>query len=398
MNALRLCAAALLAFVAGAAPVDEPTVSVKVRAGNIVEVATTTEDGKPCVGHALKLIDADKKLVAEGHSNSEGRWEWFLPTRGVYKVLVGPTELPVRVDIRDSVATTDKLPCCMTNAWDKPATTTGDYRFLWLPVGLAVCLLGSSGLVYAVRRAGSLNNGQVAFVAVLLAVGVGSLAWAGVKYLKPAAPPTPTAPNLADQVREYLSSREIRPLSGKLDSLLQETGANRDKFYRRSQDHPLLDEAAPDFTLNDSQGNPWSLQKRLPKGPVVVIFYYGYYCNHCVSQLFDVNRDIAYFRELGAEVIAISADPAATTLARFKEFGAFDYPVLSDPGNAVAERFGAFTPPEKGAKEGTLVHATFVIDREGKMQWAYRGEEPFSGNRALLFKLAELEERLPAGK
>ena len=73
---------------------------------------------------------------------------------------------------------------------------------------------------------------------------------------------------------------------------------------------------APDFTLNEVDGKEWSLAKELKDGPLVLIFYYGYHCNHCVSQLFAVDKDIEKFRELGVKVVAVSADPVETTRER----------------------------------------------------------------------------------
>jgi len=423
VNALRLptaaVAVALLALVAGAAPADEPTVSVNVRADNIVEVRVVAEDGAPGAGFRLKLVDADGKVLADGHSNDQGRWEWFLPERGVYRVLCGPQQFPVRVDVRETVAPTGKLACCLTNPWDRPAATTTDWRVLWLPIGLAIAMLTSGGLVFVVSRvrgkaappapatseeppSRGLAHGHVAFLSLLLAAGLGLAAWTGLRAWKPAASVAPTSPdaprNLAEDVRDYLRARKIQPLSGKLDMLLRETRANKDRVYVRTQANALLTEPAPDFTLKATDDKSWNLQAQLKKGPVVLIFYYGYNCNHCVSQLFDVNQDVAYFRELGAEVVAISADPVETTRDRYREFGAFGFPVLSDPGNEVARKYAVFTPPPEGKKVGSLMHGTFVIDREGIVQWAYEGDEPFTGNRTLLYKLAELEDRLPDAK
>ena len=50
---------------------------------------------------------------------------------------------------------------------------------------------------------------------------------------------------------------------------------------------------------------------------MVLVFYYGYHCNHCVGQLFALHDDISKFRELGAEVVAVSADPPEWTRERW---------------------------------------------------------------------------------
>ncbi len=126
----------------------------------------------------------------------------------------------------------------------------------------------------------------------------------------------------------------------------------------------------------------------------MLIFYYGYRCNHCVSQLFDVQEDLALFRDLGCEVIAISADPPDLTSLRFKQFGEFTYLVLSDKDNQVAQAYGVFKPAA-GTEKATQLHGTFVIGRDGIVHWAQLGNEPFTGNRTLLYEVARLEGRLP---
>lgn len=194
--------------------------------------------------------------------------------------------------------------------------------------------------------------------------------------------------NLAEEAREDLERRNFRPLSGPLEALLS------DPAYQPipTQVHPLLGQPAPDFTLLDTADKPWSLAEKLRAGPVVLIFYYGYYCNHCVSQLFGVHKDGDKFREVGATVVAVSADPAQLTRARFQKYGAFAFPVLSDPGNSVAAKYGTYTPSTKAGEEGDLVHGTFVIDRRGRVIWANRGDGPFTENRTLLVEVRRSEQ------
>jgi peroxiredoxin len=123
-----------------------------------------------------------------------------------------------------------------------------------------------------------------------------------------------------------------------------------------------------------------------------LVFYYGYYCNHCVSQLFALNKDVAKFNELGATVLAVSADPSEQTRKRFKEYGAFGFPVLSDPSNAAARKYGAYIPSTKPGEDGDLLHGTFVIDRAGRVTWANRGDVPFTENHTLLIELYRSEK------
>ncbi|MEZ6143542.1 MAG: redoxin domain-containing protein [Zavarzinella sp.] len=205
--------------------------------------------------------------------------------------------------------------------------------------------------------------------------------------------PAPVQPNIAQEALADLEQRKFKPLSEPLTAILA------DPAYQSipTQTHPLLGQQAPDFTLSDTNDKPIRLSDTLKQGPVVLVFYYGYYCNHCVSQLFALNKDFEKFRELGVTVLAVSADPTEETRERFKQYGAFSFPVLSDPSNLVAAQYGTFTPSKKAGEEGQLMHGTFVIDRKGHIVWANRGDSPFTENRTLLVEISRLErpELLP---
>ena len=231
------------------------------------------------------------------------------------------------------------------------------------------------------RRGFGLSWGQIAFMIVLVTVGLGYLGWT---FFRPA--PTIVVPerDVAQEANDYLQTRNVRPLFGPLEKHL----ANPEKFLVKTQAHPLLEQAAPPFELQDHEGHTWRLKEAQARGPVVLVFYYGYYCNHCVSQLFALNGDVDKFRELQAEIVAISADPPETTRDRFRRYGTFDFPVLSDPGNKVAQAYGVFQPAT-GQKPESLQHGTFLIGKDGRVLWANRGDEPFTNNRTLLYLLAQ---------
>lgn len=163
----------------------------------------------------------------------------------------------------------------------------------------------------------------------------------------------------------------------------------------KTQAHPLLEHAAPDFTLADHRGERWSLRRQLRRGPVVLVLYLGYSCSACVHDLFELNADIDHFHLLGAEVVAISGDSPALTRQRFAEYGAFGFPVLSDPGHQVARCYGTYRP-EKESEPELLLHGTFVVGRDGRVFWANSGDTPFRDNRALLYEVARLENKLPS--
>ncbi len=189
---------------------------------------------------------------------------------------------------------------------------------------------------------------------------------------------------------EYTPGDQAASRSGSLQEIL----AHPDVIP--TQDHPLLGRQAPDFELADPEGKIRNLRELRDGRPVVLIFYYGYHCVSCVRQLFAVNRDLPLFREVDAQVVAVSADPPELTRRRFQQYGRFGFPVLSDPGHRAAQAYGVFTKARDGKTEDFLRHGTFLIDRGGRVRWVNVGDAPLRRNPALLYQLASLEGRLPA--
>jgi thioredoxin-dependent peroxiredoxin len=157
------------------------------------------------------------------------------------------------------------------------------------------------------------------------------------------------------------------------------------------QPNPLVGTTAPDFELSDTEGHRVALRNLRRTGPVIVVFYYGYYCSHCVAQLFALEEDLPKFAEHGVHIVALSADPPETTAARFRQYGHFHFPVLSDRDNKVAEQYGVYTPAVDDRDED-LKHGTFVVDTSGRIVWSNTGSQPFVDN-GLLLKLAQASAR-----
>jgi len=190
--------------------------------------------------------------------------------------------------------------------------------------------------------------------------------------------------HVANDAEAYLAVAKPQDLATPLKNILADT----DFKAFPSEPHPLWGEFAPEFRLPNERRESIELQHLVQRGPVVLVFYYGYGCSHCVAQLFGLQKDLAHFRELGAEVIAVSADSPEHTSAKFSEYGRFDFPVVSDPDNRIAEQYGCFTRATPGQDEDRL-HGTFLIDRSGRIIFANRGYQPFLDNKSLLFWLAD---------
>src|SRR5215216_6145178 len=98
---------------------------------------------------------------------------------------------------------------------------------------------------------------------------------------------------------------------------------------------------APDFTLLDQQGKPFTLSKSLKQRKVwhLIYFYPKADTPGCTTQACSL-RDVA--GQIGdTAVVGISKDqPAAQK--KFDEKYSLGFPLLSDPDNETAKAYGAW--------------------------------------------------------
>jgi len=121
---------------------------------------------------------------------------------------------------------------------------------------------------------------------------------------------------------------------------------------------------APDFTLTGTGGASHSLSDHAGH-PVVVIFYPGDDTPVCTKQLNSYNDDLSEFEQVGAQVLAISAQDVASK-DRFSDKHGFKFPLLADPDKAVAGLYGTLGPM------GFPRRSVFVIDSGGVIRYAHR--------------------------
>jgi peroxiredoxin Q/BCP len=128
-------------------------------------------------------------------------------------------------------------------------------------------------------------------------------------------------------------------------------------------------DAAPDFTLQDSEGNEVSLSGFRGRS-VVVYFYPAAATPGCTKEACDFRDNIGSLQGAGYDVVGISPDPLPK-LAKFAEKESLNFPLLSDPDHAVAEAYGAWGEKKNYGKvyEG-LIRSTLVVDPEGKVALA----------------------------
>ncbi len=122
---------------------------------------------------------------------------------------------------------------------------------------------------------------------------------------------------------------------------------------------------APDFTLPGTGGRDYSLSDYAGQ-PVVIVFYPGDDTPICTKQLNAYNDGLDRFRDLGAQVLAISAQDVASHERFSSKHGGFDFPLLADTDKKVAAAYGILGPI------GFPRRSVFIIDAEGIIRYAHR--------------------------
>ena len=121
---------------------------------------------------------------------------------------------------------------------------------------------------------------------------------------------------------------------------------------------------APDFTLNDQNGNPVSLSDFLGK-KVVVYFYPKDNTPGCTRQACAFAGAYEAFKQKDIVVIGISKDSVASHV-KFAEKYSLPFILLSDPDRTAIESFGAWAEKKLYGKVSMgVVRCTFLIDEQG---------------------------------
>lgn len=152
-----------------------------------------------------------------------------------------------------------------------------------------------------------------------------------------------------------------------------------------------LGDDAIDFTLKNALGNDVNLKDYLAKGPVVLIWYRGGWCPYCNITLHELQEQMPNFKALNATVLALSPEVPDKSITTAEKHD-LEFEVLSDVGNKVGKEYGVVYSltnevadiyqsnfdlhTYNGDESDELpLAATYVIDQDGKIQYAFLDED-----------------------
>lgn len=123
---------------------------------------------------------------------------------------------------------------------------------------------------------------------------------------------------------------------------------------------------APDFTLEDIDGNTVCLDSLLTKGPVFMSFW-ALWCKMCIKELDALKPYFDEFDSLGVNLLAISQDKARA-VPKVKPFALshkWKYVVVLDPDNIMRDLYHVQAMP-----------TSFIINQDKKIVFTHMGYKP----------------------
>ncbi len=146
-------------------------------------------------------------------------------------------------------------------------------------------------------------------------------------------------------------------------------------------------EDAPMFSAVDADNSIFSLEGALNEGPVVLIFYRGFWCPVCNEHLGQIQDSLQMIEERGVKVIAVSPEKPEYLDEMADKSGA-EFTLLYDEGYKISNAFDVTFKPKTmqlftynnflGAKlkethsddsQRLPIPATYLIGQDGRIAW-----------------------------
>lgn len=132
---------------------------------------------------------------------------------------------------------------------------------------------------------------------------------------------------------------------------------------------------APDFTLNDKNGNEVKLSDYLGK-KVVLYFYPRDNTPGCTKQACAFGASYGQFKAKNVEVIGISKDSVASH-AKFADKYELSFVLLSDPERKAIEAYDVWKEKKLYGKVSMgVVRQTYIIDENGIIEQTFAKVKP----------------------
>jgi peroxiredoxin Q/BCP len=145
---------------------------------------------------------------------------------------------------------------------------------------------------------------------------------------------------------------------------------------------------APDFTLNDNEGQPHQLTDY--RGQTIVIYFYPKDDTPgCTKEACSFRDSYADYKKAGVTLIGISPD-SEKSHTKFIEKYDLPFTLLSDPGHKVCDAYGVWGLKKFMGREYEGVYrTTFIIGPEGEIKHVFENVKPADHSQEVLAEIAK---------
>ncbi len=127
--------------------------------------------------------------------------------------------------------------------------------------------------------------------------------------------------------------------------------------------NPLVDQPAPDFTLQTTDGTPVTLADL--RGRPVIVNFWASWCVPCREEFPLLVDAYTKFSGDGLQILGVIHEDGPQTATQFAQSYGARWPLLADPGDVVWQRYN-----------GSLVPISYYIDRDGVIRAVSYGPPP----------------------
>lgn len=186
---------------------------------------------------------------------------------------------------------------------------------------------------------------------------------------------------VAEALKEHPGSEPLRYVADALKGVAPNALVREAEPASYAPRRPVLS-AQPAISLRDKSGTAHALDD-FKGGPVLVIFFLGQGCAHCVEQLQKFRPLVGAYEQAGIPIVAIGTDSVeklAESLGAGPERNPdLPYLILSDEPMAA---FKAWKCYDEFLQKP--LHGTFLLDTEGGVLWSDISHEPYTQASYLL--------------
>ena len=129
-----------------------------------------------------------------------------------------------------------------------------------------------------------------------------------------------------------------------------------------------IGDKAPDFKLYNSEKQEVALSNYKGQN-VVLLFFPLAFTGVCTTELCTMRDNIADYKGLDAQILAVSVD-SLFTLDKFKTEQNLNFPLLSDFNKSASKDYDSLYEDFVLGMKGVSKRSAFVIDKAGIIQYA----------------------------